>query len=158
MAERGLGVRTVQTAEDARALARELAEAVTGLSAVLSEETDLLKRSEIKAATLLAERKSEAGRRYVAALESVKVNAVALARWAPAEVTALKQSQAGLNEAIDLNMTVLATAKAVSENIVRSLAREIAAPKRLDTYAMAGTMASPAHDPRTGPLVLSRRL
>jgi len=158
MADRGLGVRSAQSAEDARTLAGELALAMSGLEAVLSEETDLLKASDLKRAAALMERKSEAGRRYVAALEAVKLNAIALARWVPAEVAALKRAQHDLSAAIDLNMTVLATAKAVSENIVRSLAREIAAPKRLSTYGMAGTMASQAIDPRGTPLVVSRRL
>jgi hypothetical protein len=158
MAERGLGVRPVQSAEEARMLAGELALAMSGLEAVLGEETDLLKASDLKRAAALMERKSEAGRRYVAALEAVKLNAIALARWVPAEVAALKRAQESLSTAIALNMTVLATAKAVSESIVRSLAREIAAPRQLTTYGMAGTMASAGRDPRGTPLVLSRRL
>jgi IS1 family transposase len=148
----------VASPTQAQALALELQAAVSELHGVVSAETELLKASDLLKAGELGERKSEAGRRYVAALEAVKINAVALARWAPQEIAALKKAQGALVEALNLNMTVLATARAVSESIVRSLAREIAAPQTLSTYGATGTRPAGQVQPPAGPLVLSRRL
>ena len=54
-----------------------------------------------------------------------------------------------------LAMTVLATARSVSEGIVRSLATEIAAPRTLTTY---GAGRTPAQRPAATSLMISRSL
>jgi tRNA U55 pseudouridine synthase TruB len=125
MAERP-AVRRVSGPADAEALAGSVITTVAVLERVLGEETALLKASRIGDASVLAQAKTDAARNYVHALEAVKANGVALARWAPAAVAKLKLAQARLTAAVELNLMVLATARSVSEGIIRSLARDIA--------------------------------
>ena len=101
--------------------------------------------------------KSEAGKGYVQALDMLKANAVALGRWAPAMVQDLKRAQARLTDVLNVNMAVLATARSVSEGIVRSLATEVAAPRTLTTYGAGGRAMTPPRSSAT-PLTISRSL
>ena len=71
---------------DAEAFAGSVIATVALLERVLGEETALLKASRIRDASGLAQAKTDAARNYVHALEAVKDNGVALARWAPAAV------------------------------------------------------------------------
>ena len=140
---------------DAEAFAGSVIATVALLERVLGEETALLKASRIRDASGLAQAKTDAARNYVHALEAVKDNGVALARWAPAAVARLKQAQAKLTAAVELNLTVLATARSVSEGIMRTLAREVEAPRTLTTYGAGGRGSTPARA-STPPLVVSR--
>jgi hypothetical protein len=127
------------------------------LERVIEDETTLLKQSRLREAGGLAQAKTDASRNYVLGLEALRNNAVALARWTPAGVARLKAGQASLSDALAVNMAVLATARSVSESIVRSLAHEVAAPHTLTTYG-AGGRASGAGRQTAMPLVLSKSL
>jgi hypothetical protein len=139
--------------------AERLAEKLIGLMAVLEDvvgrETDLLRAARLKDATALAQAKTDAARDYVHGLEALKTNAIALARWAPGSVDQLRKAQSRLSDALAVNMTVLATARSVSEGIVRSLASELAAPRTLNTYG-AGRAGSSR--PAATSLLISRSL
>ena len=133
---------------EAEQLARAVGEAMARLEAVVAEETRLLKEYKLVDALELMSPKSEAGKAYVQALDLLKANAVALGRWAPAMVQDLKRAQARLTDVLNVNMAVLATARSVSEGIVRSLATEVAAPRTLTTYGAGGRAATPQDQPR----------
>jgi hypothetical protein len=156
MAERP-AVRRVSGPADAEAFAGSVIATVAVLERVLGEETALLKASRIGDASVLAQAKTDAARNYVHALEAVKANGVALARWAPAAVAKLKLAQARLTAAVELNLMVLATARSVSEGIIRSLAREVEAPRTLTTYGAGGRGTAPARA-TAQPLIVSRSL
>ncbi|MCP8937320.1 hypothetical protein NK718_02225 [Alsobacter sp. SYSU M60028] len=131
--------------------------AIQRLADVLDRETTLLKDYRLQEALGLSAEKSEAARVYVQALIPVKANAVALGRWAPDRVGEIRRAQARLGDVVSLNMTVLATARSVSEGILRSLAAEVAAPRTLTTYGAAGR-AQNATRPVATPLAVSRSL
>ena len=95
-------------------------------------------------ATDLAQAKSEAARDYVHGLEALKSNAIALARWAPGSVDRLRKAQARLSDALTVNMTVLATARSVSESIVRTLATGIYTDSNLATATITVLPANAA--------------
>ena len=129
---------TVSGPADAESLAAAIVEQITALERIIAEETDLLKTSRLRDAAALSGAKSDAARQYVHGLDALKANAIALARWSPQGVARLKAAQARLAEALGVNMAVLATARSVSEGIVRSLATEVAAPRTLTTYGAGG--------------------
>ena len=62
---------------------------------------------------------------YLRGLEAVKANAVALARFAPEAVDGLRAAHAGFGRTVEENRIVLATARAVSEGLIKSLSEEI---------------------------------
>jgi hypothetical protein len=142
---------------DAESLVAAIVEQITTLERIIQEETGLLKASRLRDAAALSGTKSDAARHYVHALESLKANAIALARWSPQGVARLKAAQARLADALSVNMAVLATARSVSEGIVRSLASEVAAPKTLNTYGAGGKSATGTRQTAT-PLMVSRSL
>jgi hypothetical protein len=147
--------RPIGSAAEAQAFATDFIETMGRLERVIQEETALLKESRLNEAAALAPAKTDASRNYVRGLEALRSNAVALARWNPDGVARLKKAQASLSDALSVNMAVLATARTVSETIVRSLAQEVAAPRTLNTYGAAGRATSRA---ATTPLVIARNL
>lgn len=147
----------IGNARDAEHLVGGIIEVMVRLTEIVSRETDLLKTYRLRDAATLSDAKADAGRNYVQALEQLKGNAIALARWAPAAVARLKASQTVLADALSVNMAVLATARSVSEGIVRNLATDVAAPRTLNTYGAGGRAASPSRAAAT-PLIISKSL
>ena len=139
---------------DAEALVAGVLAAMRGLEAALEEETAHVRVGRIRDGLAPEVRKSELAAGYMRALESVKANAVALARFAPDAVEKLKTAHGGFARTVEENRIVLATARAVSEGLVRSLSDEIARASRPASYAPAG----PARGARAEPLVVSRSL
>lgn len=146
----------VTSPREAEAMVEGLIGLMAALDRVVRDETELLRASRLREAASLTDAKSDAAKAYVQGLETLKSNAIALARWAPASVTRLKQTQATLSEALSINMAVLATARSVSEGIVRSLAAEVDAPRTLNTYGVG--RQKPGARPSPGPLMISKSL
>jgi hypothetical protein len=143
--------------QDAQLLVARIIAVMEALQGVVSRETDLLKSYKLREAASLGEAKTEAARQYVHALDLLKSNAIALARWAPSAVARLKKTQAALADALSINMAVLATARSVSEGIIRNLAADVAAPRMLNTYGAGGRAAAPSR-PAATPLMVSKSL
>ncbi len=148
---------TLSGPADAEDFARQVIERIETLERVIREETELLKGSRLREASALEPAKSDAARSYVHMLEALKANAIALARWSPPAVARIKAAQARLSDVLSVNMAVLATARSVSETIVRSLASEVAAPRTLTTYGARGGTAQAGTAGAT-PLMVSRSL
>ncbi|PSC05224.1 hypothetical protein SLNSH_10460 [Alsobacter soli] len=148
---------SLASSADAERFAAQVIDVMQALEVVIGQETSFLKASRLRDAASLAQAKTDASKHYVHALEALRANAIALARWAPAAVPRVKAAQSRLADALQINMAVIATAKSVSEGIVRSLAKEVAAPRTLTTYGAAGRAAAPAR-PAATPLLVSRSL
>jgi hypothetical protein len=150
----------VVTAEEARALVEGVVETLSALSQVIGEETQLMRDGAIADALACEPRKTALAGAYMRGLEVVKANAVALARFTPEGVQRLKGAHAAFGELIETNQTVLATARAVSETIIRDLAKETGKLGQPQGYARTGYgAAAPMPAPRSaGPIVVSKRL
>ena len=109
----------VSNAVEANSLIETVMETLSALSHVVGEETGLVKAGRLKDAMEREARKAELAGVYMKGVEQVKLNAVALARFAPEKVKRLKNAHLAFQELIDLNQTVLATARAISESIMR---------------------------------------
>jgi hypothetical protein len=145
----------VTSRPDAERLVAAVLATLGALESTLAEETALVRVGKIRDGLAQEERKSELAARYLRELEGVKANAVALARFAPDAVERLKAAHAGFNRTVETNRTVLATARAVSEGLVKTVSDELARASRPAAY---GPAARPARAAINAPLVLSRSL
>jgi hypothetical protein len=149
----------ISGALDARALVEAVIEALGGLSHIVGEETALLRAGKLREAMEREPRKTELAGIYMRGVEQVKLNAVALARFAPEQVRRLKAEHGAFQTLIETNQMVLATARAVSESIVRDLATDANRSMRAPGYGPAATVGAGAFArPNAGPLVISRNL
>jgi hypothetical protein len=144
---------------EARALIDAVLEALAALSHLVGEETELVRAGRLPEAMTREPRKTELAGIYMRGVEQVKLNAVALARFAPDQVKRLKAAHGDFQTLIDTNQLVLATARAVSESIVRDLAADANKPSRVPGYGPASTVGAGSFArPNAGPLVISRSL
>ncbi len=130
------------------------------LAHVIGEETQLMRDGAVSAALALEPRKTDLAGQYMRGLEIVKANAVALARFVPQDVQRLKGAHGEFGELLEQNQAVLATARAVSETIVRDLARDAGRAGQPQGYTAGGYggAAPPSRPASAGPIVISKKL
>jgi hypothetical protein len=149
----------IADALSARALIEAVLEALGALSHLVGEETELVRAGRLPEAMTREPRKTELAGIYMRGVEQVKLNAVALARFVPGEVKRLKEAHHAFQGLIETNQIVLATARAVSESVVRDLAADANRPMRANGYGPTATVGAGVFArPNSGPLVVSRRL
>lgn len=146
----------VAGADDAGRLVDGVLDVMAALERLMGEETALMKAGRIAEALAREAEKGELAGAYLRGLETLKANAVALARFAPAALEELKMRHRRFAGVIETNQTVLATARAVSEGLMRSLADEVGARTHPQAYGANRQMA--ARPARSAPFVLSTRL
>ena len=142
--------------EDAERLVASVLATMGDLEKVLANETAHVRVGRIRDGLAEEEKKSELASAYMRGLETVKANAIALARFAPEALDKLKAAHAGFGRAVETNQTVLATARAVSESLLKSAAEEMSRFSRPQGYGPAGPQA--ARPAKSEPLVLSKTL
>ncbi|KFC67131.1 hypothetical protein FG93_04106 [Bosea sp. LC85] len=149
----------IASALEAQALIEAVLETLGALSHVVGEETELVRAGKLSDAMEREPRKTELAGIYMRGVEQVKLNAVALARFVPDQVKRLKSAHVAFQDLIEINQIVLATARAVSESIVRDLASEANRPMRAAGYGPTAIVGAGAFvRPNSGPLVISRSL
>ncbi|MDV2984815.1 UNVERIFIED_CONTAM: hypothetical protein Q9R58_10895 [Methylobacteriaceae bacterium AG10] len=129
------------------------------LESVLARESEGVRAGRIAQALAESTPKSELASAYMNGLEAAKANAIALARFAPEGLEALKAAQHRFAAVVETNQQVLATARAVSEGLVKALAEEVAKTRTPSVYGRPSVSPSPyGRGAQGGPLVLSRNL
>src|SRR5215468_6033169 len=104
------------SAAEARKLAENLMDVMSGLLSVIERETDLVREGKLREAMKFGPQKSELSRRYVSAIGHLKASQKFLCQVAPELLTALHRHHDVFRSMLQVNLTVLATAHAVSEN------------------------------------------
>ncbi len=147
----------ISTLDDAGAVLRRLRETMDALLRTLAEETELVRNGRLREAAMLEESKSQLSVRYLSDVGRVKASIPYLSQHAPQLLQSLRQRHDEFQALLQINMTVLATAHAVSEGIVRGVAGELAKKSALQTYGASGRAAAP---PRNAiePVALMRTL
>jgi hypothetical protein len=148
----------VADAAGAERLVAEALAAIAALEAVLAEETALIRAGRLREGLANDARKAECAARYHTGTETLKANAIALARFHPAGIARLREAHARLAAGVEANQAVLATARAVSESVVKSLAVELDRSSRPQTYGAGAPSRSPYGAVRAAPLMVSRSL
>ncbi|MGX9426491.1 MULTISPECIES: hypothetical protein [Bradyrhizobium] len=145
------------TPAEIRKIAEELMDVMSALLGITERETELVRAGKVREAMLLEAQKSELSRRYMVAVENVKAAQKQLAQAAPDLLNTLRRHHDTFRAMLQVNLTVLATAHAVSEGIVRGVNSEIQRRNVPNTYTAAGRRAAPGPRHMT-PLAVSRSL
>ena len=142
---------------EARKVAEQLMDAMNALLGLVERETELVRAGQVREAMTLESKKQELSRNYVSAVSELKTNQAQLAKSAPELLSTLHRHHDAFRAMLQVNLTVLATAHAVSESVVRGVNAEIQKRNVPNTYAAAGRRATPGPRHIT-PLTVSRSL
>jgi hypothetical protein len=149
--------RPVATPAEARQLAETLLNAMNELLAIIEQETALVRAGNIREAIKLEETKNGASRRYIQIITLLKASQPYLAKSTPDLLSALRKHHDVFRAMLQVNLTVLATAHAVSEGIVRGVNAEVQKRNIPQTYTAAGQRAQPGRANMT-PIVINRSM
>jgi len=145
------------SAAEARKLAENLMDVMSALLSVIERETELVRAGKLREAMAFESTKQELSKRYVGAVGQLKANQSQLAKSAPELLSTLHRHHDAFRAMLQVNLTVLATAHAVSESVVRGVNAEIQKRNVPNTYTAAGRRAAPGPRHIT-PLAVSRSL
>ena len=147
----------IESAAEGENLVRHLLAAMDALVATVEQETKLVRSGKLKEAVALEASKSELARLYVADTAQVKANLPALSKQVPDLLGALRKQHDTFNALLQINLTVLATAHAVSEGLIRGAHSEVAKKNAPQTYGNSGRPTAPPKSAAT-PVSISRTL
>jgi hypothetical protein len=140
--------------EDAERLVAGVLDTMADLRSVLESEAAHIRIGQFRDGLAAEARKSELAGAYLKGLETIKANAVAIARLVPELIPTFREAQANFHRTVETNQAVLATARAVSESLVKSIAEELGRRTKPLAYAPAGV--APRRQRSSEPLVLSK--
>lgn len=150
-------VPVASTPAEARKLAETMMEIMSALLGVIERETELVRAGKVREAMKLESQKADLSRRYVGVVGHLKASQKYMRQATPELLTTLHRHHDVFRAMLQVNLTVLATAHAVSEGIVRGVNVEIQRRNIPNTYTAAGQRAAPG--PRNiTPLSVSRSL
>lgn len=149
--------RPASTPAEARKLATALIDVMNNLLAVVERETELVRAGKVREAILLEANKTELSRRYIAMIGLLKGSQKYLAQATPDLLSALHHHHDVFRSMLQVNLTVLATAHAVSEGIVRGVNAEMQKRNIPQTYGSSGMRVQPGPRNMT-PIAINRSL
>jgi hypothetical protein len=147
----------LQSTAEAEGLVRNLSATMESLVAAVELETKLVRAGKLKEAAALEATKTELGRSYAAITAQVKANLPFLKARVPALLDKLRAQHDEFNALLKINLTVLATAHAVSEGLIRGAHAEVARKNAPQTYGSSGRTAAVPRSMAT-PVSVSRTL
>jgi hypothetical protein len=147
--------RRVVTRDDAERILLGLTAALDDLEAALEIETALIGAGRIRDGLAAESRKAELSAAYVLQLQHAKAQIVALARLAPEALRRFRERQAAFERVMSRNQTVIATARAVAEGLIRGLSEAVEREVRPNVYGLPSRPPAPANS--AAPLVFSGR-
>lgn len=127
------------------------------LVATVEEETARVRAGKLRYATELEAAKRELSKLYAAETERVKSAKAIIARLKPQALENLRNRHTKFQALLQTNLTVLATAHAVAEGIVRGVQSELIRKAAPSTYGANGRANTP--NPKAGrPISVYRSL
>lgn len=142
---------------EAHELIAHFSEVMDTLLGFVEEETRLVRAGKLADVARLEARKADLARLYVADSQRLKASKPYLAATLPDLLGALRERHDNFRALLQINLTVLATAHAVSEGIMRGVSEEITRKSAPQVYGASGRTTAP--NPRhTQPLTMSRVL
>jgi hypothetical protein len=148
----------IASTEEAETLIVRYLQVMEALVEVVQQETELVRAGRLSAAAKLAQPKADLTRLYIADTLSLRTSQAQLTHLLPSEqLELLRQRHDSFRALLQINLTVLATARAVSEGIVRGVSGELARKSAPQTYGATGRTLAP---PKSAgqPLAISRML
>jgi len=147
----------VASAAEGEVLMKHLMEVMDALLAMVEEETALVRAGKLAEATKLEAAKAELSGMYVSDAARIKASQVYLDRVTPALAAELRRRHDLFRAVLQMNLTVLATAHAVSESIMRGVSAELARKATPQAYGASGRATAPGAAAMQ-PLTVSRVL
>ena len=148
---------SVSSPAEARRLADGLIQVMDALLKLIEQETELVRGGKVREAMQLDASKSDFSRRYVSAIAGLRANQRYMAQTTPDLLATLHRHHDTFRAMLQVNLTVLATAHAVSEGIVRGVNGEMQKRAMPSTYTAAGNRNT-AGTRHAAPLTVSRTL
>jgi len=127
------------------------------LEQTIAEETARVRAGRLHEAVELGEIKADFSRRYASECMRLMSAGALIGRLLPETLVALRKRHAAFQALLHTNLTVLATAHAVSEGIIRGVSGELARRRAPSTYGASGRANAPGAR-ASQPLALSRML
>jgi hypothetical protein len=138
-------------------LISHLTSVMAGIIRIVEQETELVRAGKLSAAAALEPEKTALAQQYMAAASLLKGEKPLLAKAAPDQLAGLRRTHDEFHALLQINLTVLATAHAVSEGIMRGVSTELARKAAPQTYGASGQHSAPS--PKAAqPLAVSRIL
>ena len=134
-----------------------LMQAMQSLLAMIAQETLLVSEGRLREAALMERDKGDFARSYVADMTRLAASSAVFAQIAPERLAAFRERHAGFQDMLRTNMTVLATAHAVAEDLIRGVSGELARKTAPQTYGATGRPSTPSPS-SIQPLAISRSL
>jgi hypothetical protein len=142
---------------EATAMLIEIGKLMTELCEIVDEETTLVRTGRLTAAAMAAERKGQLAGVFMTTASRVRASTNRLARTSPRLLDGLRQQHEAFRAKLQTNLTALATARAVSEGILRGVSNELARRSTVQTYGASGRRHAQAR-PAATPIAFSRCL
>lgn len=138
------------------ALVSRLTDLMARIIALIERETELVRLGRLNDATALEAEKGDLAREYMTLAGRITQEPAPLKALAPERLAALRRRHGDFQALLQINLTVLATAHAVAESILRGAADELSRKASQQSYNETGQHPAPA--PRkTPPLTLDRK-
>jgi hypothetical protein len=150
-------LRPVASPAEAEALIKHLLDVMDALLGTVEEETELVRAGKLNEASKLEPTKAELSRMYIADTARIKASQGYLVRTTPEMIDDLRQRHDEFRALLQMNLTVLATAHAVSESIMRGVSHELARKATPQAYGATGRATAPPVSSQQ-PLTVSRVL
>jgi hypothetical protein len=150
-------VRPIGDQAEAQHVIGHLSDVMDALLALVEEETKLVRLGRLAEVGALAEKKTRLARLYLADTSRLQASQPYLAKTVPGVLQVLRERHNTFRSMLQINLTVLATAHAVAEGIIRGVSDEINRNAAPQLYGASGRQAVPP--PRSAqPLAVSRVL
>jgi hypothetical protein len=150
-------VRPIVDQGEAQQVIGHLSDVMDALLALVEEETKLVRLGRLTEVGQLAEKKTKLARLYLADSSRVQASQPYLAKTVPGVLQVLRERHNTFRSMLQINLTVLATAHAVAEGIIRGVSDEINRSAAPQVYGASGRQTVPPPS-SAQPLAVSRVL
>ena len=147
----------ISTASEAERAVANLNKIMDRLFETVEAETAQVRAGRLRDAVANDEAKFELARAYAAETERVKAAKDIIAKSLPDALEQLRKRHGAFRTLLQTNLTVLATAHAVSEGIIRGVSGELARKQAPSTYGATGRANTPGSK-TSQPLAVSKSL
>jgi hypothetical protein len=149
--------RPIANEAEAQQVIGHLSDVMDALLGLVEEETRLVRQGKLTEAARLVEKKTGLARLYLGDTARLQASERYLKQTVPGVLKILRQRHDTFRATLQINLTVLATAHAVAEAIIRGVSDQINRNAAPQTYGASGYRTAPP--PRSAqPLALSRVL
>ncbi len=156
-AETAGALRPAANRAEADLLIAHLGDVMEALLGVVEEETEMVREGRLADASALEATKAELSRLYAVDAARLKSSQEFLLKAMPEQLAAIRKRHDTFHALLQMNLTVLATAHAVAESIMRGVSDELARKSIPQGYGASGR-GTPASVAGAQPLAVSRVL